>query len=167
MTGIAHTRQCHGAPRGQLAIGSGRVLLAVGFPGVRATFRGDPRPRNQTNRRTPANPPWPEAGCKTRKGACDADRTPRNREGRLSPRTEFARPRARSTRGSGHDGQGHSGARLPARAGIDLVLLWHRGERRADGLGHRRQGASFELPIAPDGRSPLPTTPMRTPPSRE
>src|SRR5580693_5037239 len=63
---------------------------------------------------------------KPRKGACDADWIPRNRDGRPPPPAGGRRARARDTPGTGHDGPGHGGARLPAGAGIEVTLLWHR-----------------------------------------
>jgi len=52
----------------------------------------------------------------------------------------------------GHDGPGHGGARLPAGGRHRGYAAVAPDERRADGLGPptRRQGASFELPVAAD-----------------
>src|SRR5260370_16253166 len=84
--------------------------------------------------------PRPTLVYKPRKGACDADWIPRNRDGRPPPPAGGRRARARDTPGTGHDGPGHGGARLPAGSRHRGYAAVAPDERRADGLGHRRGG---------------------------
>src|SRR5690349_9712629 len=67
------------------------------------------------------------------------------------PRPEVAGPEHEVPPGTGHDGPGHGGARLPAGAGIEVTLLWHRtsGELTVS-VTDAAQGASFALPVAAD-----------------
>src|SRR5712671_7336704 len=80
---------------------------------------------------------------KPRKGACDADWIPRNRDGRPPPPAGGRRARARDTPGTGHDGPGHGGARLPAGGRHRGYAAVAPDERRADRLGHRRGARRF------------------------
>ena len=75
----------------------------------------------------------------------------RDRDG-LPPTPAGLRPaRARSTPGTGHYGQEHGGARLPAGAGIEVTLLWHRTNGKLTvSVTDAASGVSFELPVAPD-----------------
>jgi hypothetical protein len=138
-------------------------------PAVRPAARLHPgRSENHLNRWMPAHPPGREAGTKQRKGACDADRIPRNRDGRPSPPAGGRRARARGTPGTGHEGQGHGGARLPAGAGIEVTLLWDRTSGALTvSLTTRRRALRSSCPSPLTRRSPPSATPARTSPPRE